>query len=431
MDQNSVPSQTDEDIISPQVISQQVTKPSQKKIFLISFFVLFLVLFSAVLNLSSGKLKKINTEVVIPALSVRPTATPYFKPITVTPEISPVSNISSISASVMPEKIGKLAFIRNGDIYHSSLDQSVLLVKNKVPAKDKLVWSPQGNFLSWREKSDNIRYSAISLYNRQKKISFTITPGTSSSELIDYVWSPDETRLAVLIHDDKYRISIFPIDFVSEKKDMTERTERIIQIFWPQEKNLLFWGTGGITRINLDSSVTEVFIKNPDILGMKLSPDFKKIVYSAGDSDRNDLFLVNTDGTGNQSVPPIPDRIDMGTTGLSKSVLERGFIPPAVWMPQGDKLLVGYRISATSSLVGIYDLTIKSFTAIAPFFLSDNDLMVDGFRLLGTRTGVGNISQISIFTLEDNAGLAVAKVIPDASSPAFFGNDLLPSGNYF
>lgn len=160
---------------------------------------------------------------------------------------------------------------------------------------------------------------------------------------------------------------------------------------------------------------------------MKLSPDGKKLLYSVGDDKKSDLYLLNIESRNNELITMVPPKINMGTTGLPATTLNNGFIPYALFMPDGNSLIVGYHYLPNLPLVGIYNLKENSFSAITTFALYDTDVMVDEWRLLGAR--VNTVSgvptwQIALFTTEDNAKLSLIRVIPDASSPTFFGKGL-------
>ncbi|MBI4991022.1 hypothetical protein HZB96_02915 [Candidatus Gottesmanbacteria bacterium] len=390
-----------------------------------------LILLSGILVLSIGKS---STKNIVPTPSPRPTATPF-----PAPTIPLVTRAATSSSTInTPVKIGRLSFIRNGDIYNSDLATFSLLVKNATPAGDKLSWSPMGNFLAWRPKTPTATPSALVVYNRSKQTSTYIKPSTSPySELIDYAWSADEVDVAVLSHDSFFNISLYHSATPTSALNLYNSNLPIKQVFWPEGRKIIFLTNEGINSIEFKnaSPAASLLINNSSIMNMILSPNGKEVLYSVGDDKKNDLYLVNTDGSNNRLIPPMPAKIDMGTTNLPATTLNNGFIPYAVFFPDGNRLLVGYHYLPNLPLVGIYNLKENSFVAVAPFILYKSDLMVDDLRLLGDRVGTTAEGiptwQISLFTLEDNSKLGLIRAIPNASSPAFYGRDILPSGNMF
>lgn len=392
--------------------------------------VLILLLLSGSMLLFSPSTSSKKT---IPTPTPRPTATPFPPPPTL-----PVATkaVSTISATITPEKIGRLAFIKNGDIYNSDLASVSILVKNATAAADKLSWSHMGNFLTWRPVS-SATPSSLTIYNREKKTSENIKPSNDlSAELLDFAWSMDEKNIAVLYRDQSYHIDL--VSKISSSSSqlipLLNRASPIKQIIFPDSKTIIFSGDDGISSINISSPIPKALVDNPAVLRMKLSFDKSKLLYSIGTDKKSDLYIMNIDGSDIKNIPAIAGKVDMGTTNLPQVILNNGYIPYALWFPKGDKLLVGYHYLTNLPLVGIYDFTGDSFTAISAFSLYENDLMVDDLRLVGSRVNTFGVTpswQVSFFTLEDNAKLSTIRVIPEASSPTFFGDDLLPSGNVF
>lgn len=410
-------------------ISMPSVSPFKKYLPLILMAVLILLfLFSALLLFAPSS----NTKKVIPTPTPRPTATPFIVPtipmVTQTP--------ATTSAKITPAKIGRLAFIKNGNIYNSDLAAFSLFVKNATPAADKLTWSPLGNFLAWRETSATATPSSLAVYNRENKMTIGIKPSSdSNSELLDYVWSSDEKQMAILYKDTSFRIDLGKISSSSSQLvPMLSREASIKQILWPNSKSIIFSGEDGVNILDIANGAVELLVDNREVLWMNLSPDKSKLLVSIGTDKKSDLYIIKLDGTGSQRISAEPEKIDMGTTGLPSSILKNGFLPYALWFPKENKLMAGYHYLTNLPLVGIYDLGANSFTALSTFSLYANDLMIDDLRLVGSRvntTGESPTWQVTFFTIEDNAKLSTIRVIPSAHSPAFFGDDLLPSGNTF
>lgn len=390
--------------------------PIKKFLPLIATFIVLLLIIISLLVVKSKNTTKQNITV---SPTPRPTATPFPPPAIPLATAEPTTS----SATVSPAKVGRLAFIKDGDIYHSDLATITLLVKNATAAGDRLSWSPLGNFLSWRPKSVTATPSALVIYNRVTNLfkTFQTTPGT---ELMDYSWSFDEKQIAVLTHDSEYKISLFSTSFEQNNVETIEtRPTAIKQIIWLKEDTLLFSTDEGIFQMKISSSSSSLFIRSKNIIWIKVSPDKSKILYSSGTNEKNDLSIAKSDGTQNQILQTVPARIDMGTTDIAPGVLQNGFLPFAVWFPKGDKLMVGYHYLPQLPLVGIYNLSESTFSAITPFTLYASDIMIDEMRLMGARVktvGGQSMWQLSLFTIEDGAKLASIRVIPEASSPTFF-----------
>lgn len=364
----------------------------------------------------------------VPTPTLRPTATP-FPPAPTIPESTPkpVPTISTPSATIIPEDIGRLSFIKDGDIYHSDLGTFTLLVKNSTPAGDKLSWSPMGNLLSWRPKSEDGIPALLVLYNRLTKNFLSLLPSKEKlSEIVDYVWFPDEKRIAALTKATSYDLSLFTLDSDSGSSvsSMLKDSVQINQI-GITDTAVIYTDSEGIKSIDMVSNQTKLLVSEKNIVKMKASPDGKKIYYSKTENGQNSIFIINADGSSRQKVEA--QKTDMGTTGLPARITENGLIPYLVWYPKGDKALIGFNYLKNLPLVGVYNLKDKSFLAIAPFTLYDTDFMVDDLRLVGARIDLNTENpawNVSVFTMEDGANLNIIRVIPQASSPSFYGKGL-------
>lgn len=423
MDQQTAQPVLQENNISAVPSSNPVQPPPsvfKKFLPLILVIAVFIILVLLSMTLIAGKSGKTG---VIPTPTRRPTATPNFQ----APSIPMVTAVpASTSATVSPAKKGQLIFIKDGDIYESDFGSYSVLVKNSVPAGNKLSWSPKGNLLAWLPKSVNASPSAVTVYNPAKKSAWTIEPESGTpGEVLDYCWSPLEDQLAVVYRSTDFKLSLYRTasDSTLANKELFRRGLPLKQVFWPKANTVIFSGADGINSLDISTGNIKPLVNAADVISMKLSPDKTRILYSRGNSVRNDLYVVNIDGSDNRQINAQPAQADMGTTGLQSSVLEKGFMPFAVWFPSGDKLIVGYQYLPGLPLAGVYDLVSGKFSALAPFILYNSDLMSDELHLIGTRvnTSQGIPSwQLTIFTLEDNSKLGTVRVIPGASSFAFF-----------
>lgn len=417
-------------VVMPDMGEGTVGPPSSpfKKLipFVIILIVLLLILLAASIITAGSKGKK--DEEAIPTPTRRPTATPFNEAPTIPQVVPPTASPSSALVSVTPVKLGRLAMIKDGDIYHSDIETYTLLLKNNPPAGDRLSWSPDGKYLAWRPKNQSATPSAVTVYSvRNGTTPQVIKPnGGAESEVFDYDWVSDESLVILHRANGLYNLSQFFLGTSSGQKvkKLISRQEPVRQISYAGNNQIIYRGVEGIGSIDIFGAAPKVLVNiNKSVVNLKLSPDKSKIVYAVGDSAKSDLFIMNIDGTGNRKINPLPAKINMGTTGVNQSILEKGFVNNFVFFPQNNRLLVGYHYLPGLPITGIYDLTENSFTAVNPFILSPTDLMVDEERMLGTRirnTDSGPTWQISLFTLEDNAKLGTIRVIPGVSAFAFY-----------
>lgn len=398
--------------------------------FVIILVVLLLVLLVVSVFTAGSKGKK--NEEIVPTPTRRPTATPASEAPTIPQVIPPTASPSGRLVSITPVKLGRLAMIKDGDIFHSDVETFTLLLKNNPPAGDRLSWSPDGKYLAWRPKSQTATPSAVSVYSVGNGAGpKVIKPDNGTvSEVLDYDWVKDDAMVILHRNNGLYNLSFYSLASSSglETTKLISRKEPIRQIVYAGNNQIIYRSAEGIGSVDINNGTPpKVLINiNNKIVNMKLSPDKTKIVYAVGNSARSDLFIMNVDGSTNRKINPLPPKVDMGTTGVNQSVLEKGFVNNFVFFPKSNRLLVGYHYIAGLPLVGIYNLDEVSFTAVNPFILYFTDLMVDEERMLGTRirnTDSGPTWQISLFTLEDNAKLGTIRVIPGVSAFAFYDKE--------
>jgi hypothetical protein len=420
-------------VVSPNMDNGIIAPPSSpiKKILpLIIIVVVLLLLLLVVSVFTAGSKGKKNGE-AIPTPTRRPTATPFNEAPTIPQVIPPTASPSAVVVSTTPVKLGRLAMIKDGDIYHSDIETYTLLLKNNPPAGDRLSWSPDGKYLAWRPKSQTATPSAVTVYSaRSGSQPQIIRPNDKlESEVFDYDWVDNDSM--VILHKDNglYNLSLFSLASASgsEAKKLVSRKEPIKQISYIGNNKIIYRGSDGIGSVDITSTTIKILINIVNkVVSLRLSPDKSKIVYAVGDNVKSDLFIVNVDGTGNKKINPLPPKINMGTTGVNQSILEKGFMNNFVFFPKSNRLLVGYHYLPGMPLTGIYNLDEESFTAVNPFSLYLTDTMVDEERMLGTRirnTDNGPTWQISLFTLEDNAKLGIIRVIPGVSAFAFYDKE--------
>lgn len=388
--------------------------------FIIIGIILFFLL-SGVLVLST---RKSNTSDIVLTPTIRPTATPITVP--TLPEASP----TIMQATVKNKK--KLVFIKDGDIYESDLFSFSRLLKNENPAGDKLAFSPKGNFLSWRPKSKSGVQNTVAVYDVVKKSTQDINPDVKprqNTELIDYAWSPDEKQLALVYKDIIYNIALSPVisSGSAQQTKLINKNTAIKQIFWPKENIMVFSGEDGISSLNVAGTASvssNLLVSNKNVQNIKLSPISNKILYSVGTDEKSDLYLVNLDGNFNQLLKVNTNKIDMGSSEIPATIVDNGFTSSAVFFPKGDRLMVGFHYMKGLPLTGIYDLKDESFKALIPFPLSNQDLLIHDFLLLGPRLSISagqNSWQVSLFTMKSGSKLGLIRAIPGATSPAYFG----------
>jgi hypothetical protein len=413
----------------------QKIQTQKKRIVLLFLLLVFVLIIAVVLLISLSKKKSsLSTDGVSPQPSpkqtmVAPSMTPYIVRET-TPLSQPVPSIPGgvTTGYKKPENIGRLAFIRDGDIYFTDLSTDTHLYHPEIPAGDRLSWSSQGNLLAWRPKETGVPKKLV-IFSVQTGEASTIEPVVGENgTLIDYAWSPDEKRIVVLIHDGLYKVLSVDLGAVISQVGsvvMTKSPNRLQNVAYGDEEAVLVSGDDGILKINPKTGNIANIVTSP-VLWMHLSPNGKTIVYSEGTEEVSKLYLIGTDGNNREEVSPAPEKISMGNTGPTDISALRGLLSYAIWFPNSDKLLIAYHDKPGLPLTGMYDITGKTFTAIAPFALSPGDVMTDNLRPLGARVVTSNTTpswQIMLFTMEDGALLSTQKVIPNAASPTFYGKE--------
>jgi len=317
--------------------------------------------------------------------------------------------------------IGRLSFIRDGDIYNTDLATTSALVRNSTPAGEFLRWSPEGNLLAWIPKSTEGTPSALTVYDRVKRQ--FLASSVPNGELYDYAWSPDEKKIVIAHRQDGNQLSIVTAE-ASSSTPLVRSETPIRQVYWFSDGLILYRSGEGLMTIRQNSSPASVLFSDPGVSYFSVSPDQSKILYRVTTGTEYKWFIIQPSGSEKTELAPVPKNVTMDAVNLPATQLSKGFDGKAVWFPSSDKLLIGYKYLSGFSIVGVYDMKAQSFAAVAPFYLSNDDIMVDSLRLLGTRvnTSGGTPSwQIVLYTMEEGHLLSTAAVIPNASSPAFYG----------
>lgn len=383
--------------------------------FIVGGLLLLIVVLGAVLLFAGSSSKKASNATPTP----RPSATPIRQPTVV---LATPTAIASAAATIAPAQSGRLSFIKDGDIYNSDFSAVNLFIKTTSPAGNKLSWSSSGKFLSWIPKGMS---SLLEVYNREQKKSSSLSIGTgTSASLTGYSWSPTSDKLITLSNaSGTYSLDLYePASNSAVVKNILKRGILTSQIEWVKEDTFLMKGADGISSVALASPSAKLLVANPQVLSMTVSSDKTKVVYSVGNDQKSDVYTMGIDGSGQKMLTSKPASVNMGTTNLPATTLDKGFLPVALWFPKTAKLLVAYHYFSNLPLVGIYDLSVNSVQIIGPFALQNDDFMVDDLRLLGVRPNPleAGTQQLTLYTLENNAKLNVVRVIPGASSPAFF-----------
>lgn len=384
--------------------------------FILGGLFLFILILGSVLLFAGNSSQK-----GAPTPTPRPSATPFAVPTvavtaTLTPQASP-------SATLTPVQTGRLIFIQDGDIYNSDFRATSLFIKPPIPAGSLLSWSTTGKFLSWLSRQSS---SQLLVYNREKKDydNFAVSP---PSTIAGYSWSPSTDDLVLLSKGTTYELSMYQVSSKSaQPKSLLKRSAPITQAEWVKDDMLLIRGSDGMSTVSLSSPSANLVAAKTNISYLRVSPDKTRIIYAVGDDTKSDLYIAGIDASSSRLLAVKPTTVDMGTTNLPSSTLEKGFLPYAVWFPKGNKLLVAYHYLTHLPLVGVYDVEKNSVQMIAPFALARDDVMVDDFRLLGVRNNPlqTGTTQLTLYTIEDSAKLNVVRVIPGASSPAVFEKGL-------
>ncbi|MDX1372662.1 MAG: hypothetical protein R3321_09340 [Nitrososphaeraceae archaeon] len=389
---------------------------------IIGFIVFFIfILFLILITRRSGS----NTEVQITPVP-RPTATPF--------PLSPTVVVNSIPFMTVTPKptsaisIGRLAYIKDEGIFHSDFENDVLLIANDDYQRDLLRWSSTGKYLAWKEYDRQA--SSSSLVIRENIPDKLTREQNGNNEVYDYDFSPNDKFLVAVHEENPNKISIYFSDdlLLSSISEYENHTE-IKQIIWPDDELIIFRDNSGIGSIKVSSysgqlrSPYEIerILDNKAVQFISLSKDHSLLAYSTGSQFRSELYVIGVSELTRKKLLDVPKNIDMGQTRLPFAVLNGGYTPYMFWLPDSQRLLVGFHYLRFIPLVGIYDLEDNSFKAISPFSLEKEDKMIDNFRLIGERLNrENNATQVNIFSLEEDNIFKISKVISGAYSPTYF-----------
>lgn len=416
MDQDTAPTAAPAEDIDAAGIPAEVPHVSPFKAHLplvIMGAVLFLLGGATLLLFFSQRTRQGSGGTVTPP-AVRPTATP----------ILANSQVSGAPGGSGSAQSGHLAVVKDGSIYRSDLNGMQRLVQPTPPAGDKLRWSRDGSFLAWRPATATATPSALTIYRVATAQSVTFqSTGSASMEIVDYAWSPQDDLLAMVTKENGYAISIITATSSASPRLIAARNDPIRQIIWLTSDQLLFAGSDGIGSVQINTGVTSMLVDRGPIAYMSASPDGTKLLFVRGNRIKSDIFLLRIGQGAGQQLALIPSAVDMGSTALSQSVLEKGFLPFALWYPDNTRLLVGYQYRPDVPLIGVYDTTKDAFTALGVFPLLRDDTIIDGDRLIAMKskeTGDTVNWSVGVFSLRDKELEKPLYEIDGASSPAYY-----------
>ncbi|OGG13399.1 hypothetical protein A3D77_04855 [Candidatus Gottesmanbacteria bacterium RIFCSPHIGHO2_02_FULL_39_11] len=375
--------------------------------------------------------RNITSTPIFPTISlVGATFIPTVTPIVQIPTASPsvfISTTLTPTSTLTPTPgeitLGRLSYIQDKDIYNTDLKSTNLLVANETTPSGSLKWSPKGSYLSWISERQ-ASTSSVVVYHVEQRRKKTVEIGVQN--FTDYAWSPDEKKVSILYGDTVGSFS--KVFFTDEPTIFMELTIPIYPISgfkWLKNGQYLIWGSKGIYVFNIETEQLDMLVSQDGITFISISPDETKLLYSVSENENNEWYIK--DLTGNTSASLIkPQSFDFTSVNLPASYAEKGFDSKAVWFPSSDKIFLTIKYLREFPIVGMYDISSNSYSVISFFNIKNSDFMSDPYTLIGERAASKNgsmESQIHLFTIEGQANLGLIKVIPHASSPAFyFGN---------
>jgi hypothetical protein len=327
---------------------------SPKKLAIIGSILISFLLILVVLLLSAKPIQKITVEDKIPP---RLTATPFvakgpsvtqiptpsdrLSTLAPTPTLIMVSPTSVATPSSTPQsekKLGRLSYFSESLLQNTDLSMTQTLAGQISTEAGNLKWSPKGTYLSWvtpqGDKGSQISY-IDPLSNQKKDILF------EGASFIDYVWSSDESKIAIL-----YGEGIQTIAQISVKTG-----EKLIQnlmilpnpadnLFWLRDGTLLISGKKGIYDYDETTKEWNPVVVSDSFVGMKLSPDEKTIAYAILTGDKIDWFLLPRDTNAPEAISLNETTSDLSQVQLPFSALEKGYDTKIAWYPDSSRLLI-------------------------------------------------------------------------------------------
>lgn len=348
-----------------------------------------------------------------------------------TPAIVPTASTSAVISSTTPTitptpgetTLGRLSYMQGKDIYNTDLKITQLLVKNDSTPSGNFKWSPKGLFLSWVE--EGTPSSQLVLYDYAKKTR-KLFP-LKDTQLISYVWSPDEKKIALLSQNKTDNLFLVSnSDTLAVELLDISNTQDVSDIKWLGTGKILLQRQNRISAYDFEKKTEENIVTTGAISLMSVSPDEKYLLYYATNSESSAWYLVDLTDYSSRQIMIGSGNSDLTSVNLPPTILEKGPDNKAVWFPSSDKIFLTVKYLREFPIVGIYDLSLNTFKAVSIFHLQNSDFMSDPYTLVGEREVSKNgsmESQINFFSIEGEAKLGLIKVIPNSQYPAFYSGE--------
>jgi Tol biopolymer transport system component len=201
-----------------------------------------------------------------------------------------------------------------------------------------LSWSPNGRRIAYTTNLGCEGQLAIFLVNRDGTSRRRLRPGYGH---VDQAWSPDGRFILFASYPpgrpNRTRFSIVPVDGGRRRAlpvyGSTSGSPRRPVAVWARNGMLYFGGGGSVMRIKLNGTGRRVLSGDLDVLDFSLSPDQRRIAFSATDGRIRDIYVMNADGTQPR-----------------KLTNERGVInSDPQWSPDGGRIAFVRRVGANGT----------------------------------------------------------------------------------
>jgi Tol biopolymer transport system component len=187
----------------------------------------------------------------------------------------------------------------------TQLDVAIANTSNDSPEWSELSWSPDGTRIS---RIDFFyaqeRKQQIYLLNAEGTILAQTTGTETNWSNPNLVWSPDSTRVAYYQSQPELsQIDIYLLDINGgTPKNLTRKPGQYSALHWLSGgKQIACVGDRKIYSINVDgSNLTEIPIPLPvsGISAPAWTADSQQIAFSSGDAAKDNLYVVNLNGSG-------------------------------------------------------------------------------------------------------------------------------------
>jgi Tol biopolymer transport system component len=219
----------------------------------------------------------------------------------------------------------QVAFVKDQEIYKMNVDGSSLAkvnassqnTRNQSPNWSELSWSPDGtriariDFFYEKERQEQTIY----LLDAAGKVLAQVTSSATNWSRPNLAWSPNGTRVAYYqSQPDLSQVDIYLLNVSGgTPRNLTQKPGQYLALHWlPNSKQLAFVADGKIYTINVDgSNLAQIPIRLPvsGISAPAWSADSQQIAFSSGEAGKDNLYVVNRDGSG---LTKLTDAKDVG-----------------------------------------------------------------------------------------------------------------------